>query len=210
MVLDARKRWTSYAAMIARIVLASTLLLSAYSLIFQPGLCTRMAGIAELLLGTVIATGWKTRYASALVLLGTLATISSVMPFHAVSAEIRPSAVALIVSSCFLVCFGRNNAFRDRFLSGGFSPVSRLEPRATCTMLGDADVKVTIRLGNPFFHSLHKRRCIVTFHELSGRTRKTRKEVWYAKDHGQPGPSPNECKQNESPNGTQITQNESP
>jgi hypothetical protein len=209
MVLGALKRWALYAAMIARIVLVSTLLLGACSLIFQPSPRARLFGIAELLLGTVIATGWKTRYAAALVLLSTLATISPAIPFHAVSAQIRPSAIVLIVFSGFLICFGRNNAFRDRPSIRECSGFSRLEPRATCAVIRDANAEVTIRLESPFFRNLLGRRCIVTLNESGGRRRKTQKEVWYAKDDCETGRSCNGSKQNESPNDTQITQNES-
>src|SRR6476646_1226039 len=124
MVLDARKRWILYAAMIARIFLASTLLLSACTLIFEHGARTKLVSLVELFLGVVITVGWKTRYAAGLVLLATLAMNPRVIPFPTAFAGSQPAVLALIISSGFLIRFGRNNAFRDRCSIGEKSRLS--------------------------------------------------------------------------------------
>ena len=182
MVLDARKRWILYAAMIARIFLASTLLLSACTLIFEHGARTKLVSLVELFLGVVITVGWKTRYAAGLVLLATLAMNPRVIPFPTAFAGSQPAVLALIISSGFLIRFGRNNAFRDRYSIGEKSRLSNSDLGVVSSILSDPDVEVTIRLERGFVQNLHKERCIVTFHDLSGGARKTGKEVWYARD----------------------------
>jgi|KBSMisStaDraftv2_1062788.scaffolds.fasta_scaffold00783_24 hypothetical protein len=182
MVLDARKRSILYAAMIARIFLASTLLLSAGTLIFEHGARTKLVSLVELFLGVVITVGWKTRYAAGLVLLGTLAMNLWVIPFRIAFTGSQAAVLGLIISSGFLICFGRNNAFRDHCSIGEKSRLSNSDLGAASSILSDPDVEVTIRLEMGFVQSLHKQRCIVTFHDLSGGARKTGKEVWYARD----------------------------
>lgn len=182
MVLDARKSWILYAEMIARIFLASTFLLSACTLIFEHGPRTKLVSLVELFLGVVITVGWKTRYAAGLVLLGTLATNLWVIPLRVAFAGSQPAVLASIISSGFLICFGRNNTFRDSCSIGEKSGLSNSDPGVVSSILSDPDVEVTIRLERGFLRNLHKGRCIVTFHDLGRGARKTGKEVWYASD----------------------------
>lgn len=106
-MLEARKGWTLYAAMIARIFLASTLLLNACTLIFRDAARTNLITLVELLLGVFIAVGWGTRYAAGLVLVGTLATRLWVIPLRMALLGSRSAVLASIVSSGILICFGR-------------------------------------------------------------------------------------------------------
>jgi hypothetical protein len=110
--LNARKSRV-HIAMVARLFLASTLLLNASALVFQTGFGTKLIFLTELSLGVVIAIGWETRYAAGLVLLGTVAASLSFIPLRIVSAGSQSIPLALVTASALLICFGRNNAFRD-------------------------------------------------------------------------------------------------
>lgn len=183
MVLDARKRWTVYAAMIARIVLASTLLLGACALILQPGLHTRFVGVIELFLGIVIAVGWKTRHAAGLALLGALATSIWAIPLRvAFTGSHTTALMTSVIASIFLLFFGQTDSIGDRSSISEHGRSSHSDLGSVGAVFRDADIEVTIRLENGSFRNLHKQRCIVTFHGLSGGTQKTGKEVWYASD----------------------------
>ena len=183
MVLDARRSWTLQAALIARIFLASTLLLNACTLIFRPGLCTKLISVVELLLGMAIAEGWHLRYAAALVLLGTLST--SLLPLFLRGASTGshvPVSIALIIPSAVLLGFGRNDGIGSSSLIRENRGLPCLDSSTVSDIFRDADVEVTVRLETGLLHALHKQRCIVTFRDLSSGAHKTGKEAWYARD----------------------------
>jgi hypothetical protein len=183
-MLEARKGWVLEAAMIARIVLASTLLLSACTLIFGNGARMKLVSLVELFFGAIIAVGWETRYAAGLVLLGTLATSLWAIQLSTVFAGSQPAVQTLILSSVFLTCFGRNNAFKDRFSITEKGRLPNSDPGAISTILSHPDTEVSVRLEPGFPRNLHKQTCTVTFHDGSGGVRKTEKEVGHAKhDH---------------------------
>lgn len=183
-MLEARKSWVLEAAMIARIVLACTLVLSAGTLIFEPGFRMKLVSLVELFLGAIIAIGWETRYAAGLVLLGALATSLWVIPLSTLLAGSQPAVQALILSSFFLTCFGRNNAFKDRFSIAEKGRLPNSDPGVISALLTHPEAEVSVRLEPRFPRSLHKQKCTVTFHDLSSATGKRRKEAWYAKhDH---------------------------
>lgn len=183
-MLEARKGWVLEVAMIARIVLASTLLLSACTLIFEHGSRMKLVSFVELFLGAVIGIGWKTRYAAGLVLLGTLATSLWVIPLSTLLAGSQLAVQALILSSFFLTCFGRNNAFKDRFSITEKGRLPNSDPGVISNILNNPEAEVSVRLEPRFPRSLHKQTCTVTLHDRSDGVRKTGKEVWHAKhDH---------------------------
>ncbi len=183
MVLDARKSWTLQAALIARIFLASTLLLNACTLIFQHGPWTKLISSAGLLLGIVIAEGWHLRYAAGLALVGTLST--SLLPIflrRATAGSHVLASIALVIPSGVLLCLGRHDGVGNSVVIRENRRSSSLDSSAIPAIFRDADMEITVRLETGLLRSLHKQRCIVTFHDLSSGAHKTGKEVWYARD----------------------------
>jgi len=186
MALDGGKSWISCGAVVARTVLASTLLLSACAAMFQLGSWIKLVSVLELFLGVAIAAGWHTRYAASLVLLGTLGMLCARLLAIPVPAAYwgshNSSTTALLVASGFLLCFGGNDASGDILSVRENIGLSHPDLRTADGNFWGQDIEVMIRLENGPFASLHKRRCIVTFHNLSGRMPKTGREVWYARD----------------------------
>ena len=184
MVLDRAKSWTVQVALIARIVLACTLLLSACTLIFQPGSWTKLISFVELLLGMAVAEGWRLRSTAGLVLVGALSTSVGPIFLHRISAGSHVLAsIALIIPSAVLVCFGRNDGVGSSLIMRDNRRSSILDSSTPSAVLRAAEVEVTVRLESGLQRSLHKQRCIVTFHDLSSGVQKTEKEVWYASGH---------------------------
>lgn len=183
MVLDAPKSWTLRAALIARIFLASTLLLNACTLIFEPGLSRKLISVVALLLGMAIAEGWRLRYAAGLVLVGTLST--SLLPIflrRATAGSHVLISIALVIPSAVLLCFGRQVGLGSRVVIRENRRSSSLDSRAVSDIFRDVDVGVTVRLETGLLRRLHKQRCIVTVHDLSSGAHKTGKEARYARD----------------------------
>lgn len=183
MVLDAPKSWTLRAALIARIFLASTLLLNACTLIFEPGPWTKLISVVEVLLGMAIAEGWHLRYAAGLVLVGTLST--SLLPIflrRVTAGNHALASVALVIPSAVLLCLGRQDGLGSSLVIRENRSSSSFDSSAASSSFRDADVEVTVRLETGLLRSLHKQRCIVTFRDLSSGAHKTGKEAWYARD----------------------------
>jgi hypothetical protein len=183
MVLDAPKSWTLRAALIARIFLASTLLLNACTLIFEPGPWTKLISVVELLLGMAIAEGWHLRYAAGLVLVGTLST--SLLPIflrRAMAGSHVLASIALVIPSGILLCFGRHGGLGSSSVIRENRRSSSLDSSAVSAIFRDADVEVTVRLETGLLRNLHRQRCIVTFHDLSSGAHQRGKEAWYARD----------------------------
>jgi hypothetical protein len=184
MVLDAAKNWGLQAALIARILLASTLLLNACTLIFQPGYWTKLISFVELFLGMAVAEGWRLRFTAGLVLVGTLATSLGPIFLHRASAGSHVlTSIALIIPSTVLVCFGRNDGVGSSLVMRDNRRSSILDSSTPSAIFRAAEVEVTVRLESGLQRSLHKQRCIVTFHDLSIGAQKTEKEAWYASGH---------------------------
>ena len=183
MALDATKSWTLQAALIARIFLASTLLLNACTLIFQPGSWTKLVSVVELLLGMVVAEGRRLRFVAGLVLVGSLSTsLGPIFLHRAYAGSSVLAAIALVIPSTVLLCFGRNDGVGSSLVMRDNRRSSILGSSAPSAIFRDAKVEITVRLENGLQRSLHKQRCIVTFHDSSGGAQKTEKEVWYATD----------------------------
>ena len=183
MVMDAAKRWTLQAAVIARIFLASTLLLDACILIFQPGLRTKLISVGELLLGMAVAEGWRLRFTAGLVLAGALSTSLGPMWLHGAFAGSQVLIpVALIIPSCVLLCFGRNDEVGSSLVMQDNRRSSSLDSGAASPLFCDTEVEITVRLENGLLGSLRQQRCVVTFHDLSSGAHKTGKEAWYARE----------------------------
>ena len=183
MALDVAKSWTLQAALIARIFLASALLLNACILIFQPGSWTKLISLVELLLGMAVAEGWRLRFTAGLVLVGALFTSLGPIFLHRASAGSHALAcIALTIPSTVLLCFGRNDGVGSSLVMRDNRRSSILDSSTPSAIFRDAEVEVTVRLENGLQRSLHKQRCIVTFRDLSGGAQKTEKEVWYATD----------------------------
>jgi hypothetical protein len=184
MALDVAKSWTLQAALIARIFLASALLLNACTLIFQPGSWTKLISLVELLLGMAVAEGWRLRFTAGLVFIGTLS--SSLWPIflHRAAAE-NPvlASITLMIPSTVLLCLGRNDGVGSSLVMRDNRKSSILDSTTPSTIFRAAEVEVTVRLESGLQRSLHKQRCIVTFHDLSSGLQKTEKEVWYASGH---------------------------
>ena len=183
MVPDAPKNWTLRAALIARIFLASTLLLNACTLIFEPGPWTKLISVAELLLGMAMAEGWHLRSVAGLVLAGTLFTsLAPIFLPGAMAGNHAIASIALIIPSSVLLCFGRSDAPGSNLVIRENRESSSLDSSAASAIFRDADVEVTVRLETGWLGGLHKQRCVVTFHDLSSGAHKTGKEAWYARD----------------------------
>jgi hypothetical protein len=102
------RTWGVQALSIARIFLATTLLLIASAGLLHVTLYTEIVSLFALFLGIAIAVGWRVRYASAFALLGSLGT-----HFLATYCDVAPvpadtgTTVAVWVSGCALVYFGQ-------------------------------------------------------------------------------------------------------
>ncbi len=183
MVLDAPRSWALRAALIARIFLASTLLLNACTLIFEPGLSRKLISVVELLLSMAIAEGWHLRYAAGLALVGALST--SLLPIflhRAMAGSHVLASIALVIPSGAVLCFGRHDSLGSSLVIRENRSSSSLDSSAVSAIFRDADVEVTVRLETGLLRNLHRQRCIVTFRDLSSGVHKTGKEAWYARD----------------------------
>lgn len=182
MVMDAAKRWTLQAALIARIFLASTLLLNACTLIFEPGLRTKLISVGELLLGMAVAEGWRLRFTAGLVLAGALSTSLGPMWLHGTFAGSHVLVpAALIIPSSVLLCFGRSDGVGSSLVMQDNRRRSSLDSSSASAIFRDTEVEITVRLENGLLGSLRQQRCVVTFHDLGSGAHKTGKEAWYAR-----------------------------
>jgi len=184
MVMDAAKRWTLQAALIARIFLASTLLLNACTLIFEPGSWTKLISVVELLLGMAVAEGWRLRFTAGLVLAGALSTSLRSMWLHGTFAGSQVLVpIALIIPSSVLLCFGRNDGVGSSLVMQDNRRPSSLDSSAASAIFRATEVEITVRLENGLLGRLRQPRCVVTFHDLSWGAHKTGKEAWYAREN---------------------------
>jgi hypothetical protein len=177
------RRWSGWGIVIARTFLATTLLL--WSSVRLPHLTfgSDLLFSLELLLGAAMAAGWLIRYAAALVLFGTVA--ASVLAPYAHIALLplnKVTAVAVLMASSLLVCFGQN---ADKIGTTLINDPNKSPAEHSSILLDDPrddDVEATIRLEQAFARILRRHRCIVTIHDRMGGSRKTGPEAWYARD----------------------------
>jgi hypothetical protein len=157
--------------------------LNACTLIFQPGSWTKLVSVVELLLGMVVAEGWRMRFVAGLILVGTLSTsLGPIILHRAYAGSPVLASIALVIPSTVLLCFGRNDGVGSSLVMRDNRRLSMVDSSTPSAILRDAEVEITVRLENGLQGSLHKQRCIVTFHDLSGGAQKTEKEGWYASD----------------------------
>lgn len=167
----------------SRVFLAATLLLAAAVNVFSLPLDSQILLVLELLLGAAIAIGYLIRYAAALVLLG--GVISVLTPyFHLAPLSLNEgSAVAVLIASGLLVCFGENV---DRIGATLIEETDKSPNEHSCRRPYDArdhDVDVTIRLETVYARIfLRRHRCIVTIHDRRAWVQKTGKEARHSRD----------------------------
>jgi uncharacterized membrane protein YphA (DoxX/SURF4 family) len=177
------RSWNVRAIVITRTFLAATLLLSASVRVSHLTFYGALAFVFELLLGAAIAAGWLTRYAAALVLLGTIA--ERVLILHFQLPFIPPSrgtTVALLIASAMLACLGWNTDKVGATLIDETNQLSSehacAAPHARCY----EEAEVTIRLEDGQLRSPRKHRCVVTIHDRPGGAQNKGQEVWYARE----------------------------
>lgn len=177
------RRWSEWGIVIARTLLATTLLLGSSVRIPHTTFGSDLLFSLELFLGAAIAAGWLIRYAAAFVLLGTAAASMLAPYFHLVFLPSnKGTTLAVVIASALLVCFGQN---ADNIGTTLINETSKSCNEHSGTLLHDArdhDVEVTIRLEQGLTRILRRHRCIVTIRDRMGGSRKTGQEVWYARD----------------------------
>jgi hypothetical protein len=178
--------WQVRTVIIARTLLATTLLLSAFVGASHPTLNAESVFLFELFLGAAIAAGWRMRYVAALVFLGTIAArvLAPDLQLVPLPADTGPTS-AIWIASGMLVCFGDSSTQ----VSGALIHENN---NSACehsdALLGgpwEEDLKVTIRLEDGHLPRRRKSRCIVTIHDRAGGVLNTGQECWYARnEHG--------------------------
>ena len=107
MAVSTFSSWKVGTIVIARVFLATTLLLRSSDWVSHVKFYAELVVCLELLLGAAIAVGWLMRCAAAIVFLGTISAGALTPHFHHVllSANAGTTATVLITSG-ILVCFG--------------------------------------------------------------------------------------------------------
>lgn len=177
--------WQVRTIIIARTLLATTLLLSAFVGASHPTVNAEIVFLCELFLGAAIAAGWRMRYVAALVFLGTIAA-----RFLAPDLQLVPLAAdtgttsAILIASGILVSFGDSTTQVGGALINENNNSPCEHSHALCGPW-EEDLKVTIRLEDGYLSSRWKSRCIVTVHDRAGGVLNTGQECWYARnEHG--------------------------
>lgn len=184
MAADTFRSWNGRAIVVARVFLATTLLLRTLDWVSHVTFYADLVFLFELLLGAAIAVGWLMRYAAAMVFLGILATSSLPPHFRLAVLPSHPgTVVALVVASAILVCYGQNTDKADSAFIDENSESSNEHSRILPEVLKDEDVEVTIRLEDGHLRGLWKSRCIVTTHDRAGGVQNTGQEAWYAREN---------------------------
>jgi hypothetical protein len=184
MATDAFKNWNARTTVIARVFLATTLLLRTFDWIPDATIYAKLVFSFELLLGAAIAVGWLMRYAAAIVFLGTLAAVALTSYFHLVLLPAHPGTIAsLLIASGILVCLGPSS---DKVDPAFIDENNKSSSEHSCGLphgFKDEDVEVTIRLEDGYLRGLWKNRCIVTIHDRAGGVQSTGQEAWYAREN---------------------------
>jgi len=98
--------WQVRTIIIARTLLSTTLLLSAFVGASQPTVNAEIVFLCELFLGAAIAAGWRMRYVAALVFLGTIAARALAPDLQLVPLPADTGTTsALLIASGILVYF---------------------------------------------------------------------------------------------------------
>ena len=169
--------WKVRAIVIARICLATTLLLETSDWPSHVTLYSELAILLELVLGAAIAVGWRIRYAAALVFVGNLAAATLAPYPHLVFLPANPATTtAVLITSGILVCYGQSTE------KGGIDIFEDNPPssESLCTLPHETwenDIEVTIRLEDS--HSLGQQRYlgVVTIHDRRRGSEKVMKLV---------------------------------
>lgn len=174
--------WQIRTVIIARTLLAITLLLSAFVGASHPTVNAEIVFLCELFLGAAIAARWRMRYVAALVFLGTIAA-----RFLAPDLQLVPlpadtgTTSAILIASGILVCFGDSSTE----VSGALNNTACEHSHAFLGRAWEEDCKVTIRLEDGHLPRRWKSRFIVTIHDRAGGVLNTDQECWYARnEHG--------------------------
>jgi len=178
--------WQERTIIIARILLATTLLLSAFVGASHPTVNAEIVFLCELFLGAAIAAGWRMRYVAALVFLGTIATrvLAPDLQLVPLPADTGTTS-ALLIASGILVCFGDSTAEVSGALINENNNSACEHSRALLGGPWEEDLKVTIRLEDGHLPRRWKSRCIVTIRDRAGGVLNTDQECWYARnEHG--------------------------
>jgi len=172
--------------MIARTLLATTLLLSAFVGASHPTVNAEIVFLCELFLGAAIKAGWRMRYVAALVFLGTVAARVLAPDLQLVPLPAGPGTTsALLIASGILACFGDSTTEVSGALINENNNSACEHSRALLGGPWEEDLKVTIRLEDGHLPSRWKSRCIVTIRDRAGGALNTDQECWYARnEHG--------------------------
>jgi hypothetical protein len=178
--------WQVGTVIIARTLLATTLLLSSFVGASHPTVNAEIVFLCELFLGAAVAAGWRMRYVAALVFLGTTAArvLAPDLQLFPLPADTGTTS-ALLIASGILVCFGDSSTQVSGSLIHENNNSACEHSHALVGGPWEEDLKVTIRLEDGHFPRRWKSRCIVTIHDRAGGVLNTDQECWYARnEHG--------------------------
>jgi len=168
---------------IARIFLATTLLLSAFVGASHPTWNAEIVFLFELFLGAAIAAGWRIRYVAALVFLGTIAGHLLVPDLRLVLLPAGTGTIsAVLIASSILVCFGDSISQVSCALISENNNSACKHSYAALDSPWEEHLEVTIRLEDGHLPSRSKSRCIVTIQDRTEGVLNTDQEYWYARD----------------------------
>ena len=178
--------WQVRTIIIARTLLATTLLLSAFVGASHPTVNAEIVFLCELFLGAAIKAGWRMRYVAALVFLGTVAARVLAPDLQLVPLPAGPGTTsALLIASGILACFGDSTTEVSGALINENNNSACEQSRALLGGPWEQDLKVTIRLEDGHLPSRWKSRCIVTIRDRTSGVLNTDQECWYARnEHG--------------------------
>ena len=175
--------WQVRTIVVARALLATTLLLSAFIGASHPTIEAEIVFLCELFLGAAIAAGWRMRYVAALVFLGTiaarvLAPDLQLFPLPAGTGTVG----AVLIASGILLCFGDSITQVSGALISENNNSACKHSYALLDGAWKEYLEVTIRLEDGHLPIRRKPRCIVTINDRAGGVLNTDQECWYARD----------------------------
>ncbi len=165
MAVGTLRSWKVRSIVIARVCLATTLLLGISDWASRVTFYSELAILLELVLGAAIAVGWRIRYAAALVFFGTLAAATLAPYLHLVLLPAHPATTAaVLITSGILVCFGQNTE------KGGVDTFEDNPPssESLCTLPHETwenDIEVTIRLEDSHILGQQRYLAVATIHD---------------------------------------------
>ena len=186
MAIATLRNWTARAIAVARIFLATTLLLSAFVGASHRMLNAEIVFLSELFLGTAIAAGWRIRYVAILVFLGTIAARLLVPDLRIVLLPAGTGTTsAVLIASGILACFGDSTTQLSGALIHENNNSDCQHSHAVLRGALGEDLKVTIRLEDARLPIRRKSRCIVTINDRADGIVSTDHESWYARDQSE-------------------------